>query len=1102
MPINQSTKVIKRDGSTQTVSFDKILHRLSLLSTGVHKNGIRFGHELNIDVTPISQQVISKIYDGVTTKELDELAASTCADMVKEHPDYADLAGRIIISNQHKNTGGSFVDTIKHLYSNRDGTGKASPMINNATYKAIIENREYFESLINYDRDFLIDYFGFKTLERAYLLTAKAGHLQIQERPQHMYLRVAAGMWGSDLENVKETYELLSTQKLSHASPTLYNSGTPHNQNSSCFLLGMDDSLSNIYDCLKKCAMISKHAGGIGIWAHRVRAQNSRIRGTNGKSDGLIPMLRVFNETARYVNQGGKRKGSIAVYLEPHHADVEDFLDLKKQHGDMSRRALDLFLAMWISDLFMKRLDQALPDDKSVMWSLFCPDEAPGLEEVYGDDYEKLYTQYEKEQRQRKQIPILDLWEKILSAQKETGVPYMLYKDCVNYRNAQMNIGVVKSSNLCVAGETMILTNQGYYPIQSLLNQSVEVWNGEEFSQTRVCQTGEDQSMLNIAFSNGSTLKCTEYHKFYIQTNEIKQYAANELEVGMKLIKCDYPTITKNKERYKQAYIRGAYCAENGKRDEELSKSINKIEVPLNYCLDDKLEWLAGYADLDGIMNGRRLQINRTDDIFLNNVKLMLQTMGCNPEVILSQKNQTYQLLIDANDLFNLKQSGFKPRHLVIINNRSMKNLEKFITIKSIEQSNEKMDTFCFKEQKRGMGIFNGVITGQCAEIALVNDPKDDTISVCNLAAVPLGSFVKHNPEADHPTGMEFDFGALSKSVEVGIRNLNRIIDVNFYPVEDCAKSNFRDRPVGLGVVGLYDVFMKLRYNFDSLEAQKLNAEIFECMYYVAVKTSMELAKKDGAYETFAGSPASKGKLQLDLWNEDRVRYGHTPTETCGRYDWDQLRKDVVEHGLRNSTLMACMPTASTAQIIGQTESFECMTYNMYRRQVLSGDFKLVNKYLQRDLIKLGLWNSEMADRMLASRGSIQDFEDIPVEIRKLYRGAFEIKQKVMLDLAIGRSAYIDQMQSLNIFLKEPTNQVMTSIQMYAFKHRLKTGSYYYRREAKGKAISFTSAPVKAVRKKITSRMHERRMTEKRNAKEAEPQLCLLSNPDCEACQV
>ena len=817
-------EVIKRDGRREPVSFDKIHQRLKRLASGIYKDGVRFSHELDVDVTPISQQVIMQIRDGITTKELDEFAADTTAMMVMEHPDYSDLAGRIIISNHHKNTRRSFVDTMKDLYANVDTHGKPSPLIATTTYKTIIDNATFLDNLVNYQRDYLIGYFGFKTLERSYLLSCKIGHMTVRERPQYMYLRVAIGMHGDDLEAVKETYELLSTQRLSHASPTLFNCGTPHPQNSSCYLLGMEDSLDSIYSCLKKCALISKHAGGIGVWASEVRAKDSMIRGTNGKSDGLIPMLRVFNETARYVNQGGKRKGSIAIYLEPHHADVEDFLDLKKTHGDQSRRALDLFLAMWISDLFMKRLNQAISNggDRSVLWSLFCPDEAPGLTEVYGDAYEELYTSYEREGRYRKQIPIVDLWDKILVSQKETGVPYMLYKDPVNIRSQQMNIGTIKSSNLC-------------------------------------------------------------------------------------------------------------------------------------------------------------------------------------------------------------------------------------------------------------------------AEITLANDPRDGTISVCNLAAVPLGSFVNVETKT-------FDFEGLANSVRVAIRNLNRIIDVNFYPVEDCAKSNYRDRPVGLGVIGLYDAFCKLRMPFDSEEARKLNFDIFECMYYHAVKTSMELAKRDGPYETFAGSPASKGKLQIDLWNEDRVKFGHEATKyTTDKYDWDSLREEVKQHGLRNSTLMALMPTASSAQIIGQNESFECMTYNVYARRVLSGDFKLVNSYMQRDLWERGLWTEDMERKIISHRGSIQDIPEIPDDLKALYKTAFEIKQKAQLDLAIDRSPFIDQTQSLNIFVTNPTDNILTTVQMYAWKNRLKTGQYYLRRESTTKAVAFTATTTKKAKKTIVKEEPK---------EEEEPKLCLLNDPTCVACQV
>jgi len=1200
-------RVIKRDGRQEQVSFDKILRRLQLLASGKHNNGEKFSHQLEIDVTPICQKVIMQIRDGITTKELDEFAASVCASMVMEHPDYAELAGRIIISNHHKNTH-SLVDTVKFLYQNKDKKGDPTPILSPLTYKTIIDNHKFFEDLVDYDRDYLVDYFGFKTLERSYLLKTQSGHFQVQERPQHLYIRVSVGIHGNDLVKIKETYELLSMQKLSHASPTLFNAGTNHPQNSSCFLIQLEDSIDGIFGGLQKCAKISKHAGGLGIGVSDIRAKGSKIRGTNGQSDGLIPMLRVFNESARYVNQGGKRKGSFAIYLEPHHADIIAFLDLKKTHGDQSQRALDLFLALWISDLFMKRLDIALKNgnDKSVMWSLFCPDEAPGLTDVYGEEYEKLYLKYESERIYREQVPIVELWGKIMEAQKETGVPYIAYKDCVNYRNAQKNIGIVKSSNLCVAPETMILTDTGYHKIKDLEDKKVNVWNGKEFSETTVMKTGTDQEMVTVKFSNGTTLKCTKYHKFYIQTKMpkpttdkmyentkyVNKIEAKDLKVGMKLIKCEFPVI-ENEEEFKYAYTHGVFCGDglyetrkpedhcrnrtqegttefqeeehkdtcianiHGVRPmiflygekQELAKYMDlrsspynyskdrsvcklpldiaeKFIVPHNYSIKSKLEWLAGYSDTDGTIarNGKNetLQICSTNLDFLNEVKLMLQTLGCNPKVTKNQEEgmrklpdhnggeqeylckTTYRLLINSNDLYTLINLGFNPHRLKITSRKPQRCADQFIKVESIEES-EKSDTYCFKESKRGMGIFNGVITGQCIEIALVNSPQDETISVCNLAAIPLGSFVDE-------TTKTFDYEGLANSTRVAIDNLNKIIDVNFYPVEDCAKSNFRDRPVGLGVIGLYDVFCKLRCSFESEEAAKLNSLIFECMYYHALKTSMELAKKNGPYETFKGSPASKGILQTHMWNEDRARYGHAPTKQSGNWDWETLTADIVKYGLRNSTLMALMPTASSAQIVGQNESFECMTYNVYVRRVLSGDFKLVNKYLQRDLVKMGLWTDEMKNKLIEHRGSVQEIDEIPKELKDLYKTAFEVKQKVMLNLAIDRSPYIDQMQSLNIFVSEPEDSVLSSIQMYAFKNRLKTGQYYLRRESTVKAAQFTVKPTtKKVEKTetvigatgISPQINETKEVKTvEEEKKEEVQLCRLNDPDCLACQV
>ncbi len=1144
----QIMKVIKRDGRREEVSFDKVLRRLKLLCSGKHKNNRKFAEPLEIDITSISQKVINEIKDAITTTELDEYAATICASMTMEHPDYAILAGRIIISNHQKNTLSSYADTIKFLYQNVDHDGNPSPLISHRAYKSVLDHKTEIELMLDYDRDFKINWFGFKTLERSYLLKTKNGHFKVQERPQHMYMRVAIGLHGHQMEKVRETYDLLSLHKLSHASPTLYNAGTPVSQMSSCFLSQIPDSLDGIFETLKKMALISKVAGGIGLGISDVRAKGSMIKSNNGQSDGLIPMLKVYNEMTRYVNQcfapdtsvysqrgvikmddvregdelvsmgggltrvnevirtkvdkkilevkvkysfkairvtkeheiyviknrykynnytiweelnggriepefisggeirvgdlvgypipsyvqddreytydllrfygllmscgasnhnkyglilnktnhgtyrfiksylvnveykedlyenmitfifnkdvislpslydknnerqidprilflpewkiigllqglmednwslsfdskcerlvyniryiflrlgvlirvvideeispryrlmvtqssklasimeldkldymdgftygniiwcpitqvneiayegevidlnmeadhnyltdmglvhnSGKRKGSIAVYIEPHHADVQSVLDMRKNHGKEELRCRDLFSAIWMSDLFMTRLESAiLSNDRSVMWSLFCPNEAPGLTDVYGDEYAKLYKKYENNKVYRRQIPILNLWDNILSSQKETGTPYIAYKDCINSRNPQKNVGIIKNANLC-------------------------------------------------------------------------------------------------------------------------------------------------------------------------------------------------------------------------------------------------------------------------CEICLVNDPKDETISVCNLAAILLPAYVKDG---------DIDYSEIGNTVRVGIENLNRVIDLNYYPVEDCRKSNMRDRPVGMAVIGLHDVFLKLKLPYESDQAKEINFKIFETIYYHAVRTSMELSKRDGPYETFKGSPASEGKLQIDLWNEDRERFGKTGVELTDRYDWDSLRADVKQYGLRNSTLTTIVPSASTSNIVGLIESMEPITYNVYTRRVLSCDYKIVNSYMQRDLLERGLWTKEIRDKIMRDRGSIQNIDEIPKELKKLYKGAFEVKMKKYIDLAVDRSPFIDLMQSLNIFVKNPTDSIMTSIHMYGWKNRLKTGMYYLRREPIAQAIQFTLRP------EIKSKSNT---NEGKEEGEMRSDICRRDDPTCAACQV
>ncbi|MFY0254338.1 ribonucleoside-diphosphate reductase subunit alpha [Chitinophaga sp. 30R24] len=748
--------VIKRDGRKEAVKFDKITARIEKLCYG-------FNTEY-VDAIDVAKKVIQGLYDGVTTSELDNLAAETAASLTTKHPDYALLASRIAVSNLHKNTIKSFSKTMKKLYEYVDPkTGKSAALLSDDVYEIIKKNAELLDSSIIYDRDFAFDYFGFKTLERSYLLKTDG---KVQERPQHMLMRVSVGIHKEDIESAIKTYHLMSERWFTHATPTLFNAGTPKPQMSSCFLLTMqDDSIEGIYDTLKQTAKISQSAGGIGLSIHNIRATGSYISGTNGTSNGIIPMLRVFNDTARYVDQGGgKRKGAFAIYLEPWHADIFEFLDLRKNHGKEEMRARDLFYALWVSDLFMKRVE-ANGD-----WSLFCPHEAPGLHECWGEAFEKLYTQYEQEGRARKTIKAQDLWFAILDAQIETGNPYLLYKDAANRKSNQQNLGTIKSSNLCT---------------------------------------------------------------------EIIEYT-------------------------------------------------------------------------------------------------------------------------DANE-----------------------------------------------------------------------------VAVCNLASLALPRFVIDG---------KFDHEKLYEVTYQATINLNKIIDNNYYPVEEAKRSNLRHRPIGLGVQGLADAFILMRYPFESDEAKKLNSEIFETIYFAGLSASNELAKRDGAYETFAGSPASKGTLQFDMWDV-------TPTN---RWDWASLKQSIVAHGIRNSLLLAPMPTASTSQILGNNECFEPYTSNIYTRRVLSGEFVVVNKHLLKDLVELGLWDNDMKTKIIAHNGSIQNINEIPANIKELYKTVWEIKQRNLIDMAADRGAFICQSQSLNLFVDTPTTGKLTSMHFYAWKKGLKTGMYYLRTQAAAQAVQFT----------------------------------------------
>jgi len=894
--------VTKRDGQTEIVSFDKILRRIKRI-------GLEAGIQINY--TTLAMKVIDQLYDNISTTKIDELTADQCASMSSIHYDYATLASHITVSNHHKNTEPDFAVVMSQLYNYMDKHNKQSPLVSKELLDVVEANKERIAGALDFKRDYVFDYFGFKTLEKSYLMRIND---KVVERPQHMWMRVSLGIHGTNIDDAIKTYDLMSQKYFTHATPTLFNAGTPRPQLSSCFLISMEnDSIEGIYNTLKDCALISKWAGGIGLHIHNIRATNSHIRGTNGTSNGIVPMLRVFNNTAKYVDQGGgKRNGSFAVYIEPWHADIDKFLEMRKNHGDEELKARDLFYALWIPDLFMNRVKS------DGLWTLMCPDECPGLSDVYGEEFEALYTQYETTGKGRVTVKARDLWFKVLDAQMETGTPYLCYKDSANHKSNQKNIGIIKSSNLCVAPETLILTDKGHVQISLLENQKVNVWNGEEYSEVEVKKTGENQKLLEVKGKPNNrddilSIQCTKYHKFYVidEYSNTKMVECQYLQIGTKLIGCKMP--------------------ESGSYD--------------------------------------------------------------------------------------------------------------FIEIISIEDVEKPSDTFCFTEPKRHMGVFNGVLTGQCSEIMEVSTP--DETAVCNLASIGLPTFVENGV---------FNYEKLQEVASVITHNLNRVIDVNYYPTEKTRVSNLKHRPIGIGVQGLADVFMLLNIPFYSDEAKAVNQRIFETIYYGALSKSADLASIDGPYKTYAGSPASQGQLQYDLWSV-------TPTN---HLDWSALKTKIATTGLRNSLLLAPMPTASTSQILGFNECFEPFTSNIYSRRTLAGEFVLTNKYLMKEMIDMGLWNTELKNNIIANNGSIQHIQNIPDPVKLKYRTVWEIPMRHIIDMAADRGAFICQSQSLNLWQEDPNYNSLTSMHFYAWSKGLKTGMYYLRRRGKHKAQQFTIEPKKA----------------------------------------
>lgn len=902
--------VIKRDGCKEPVQFDKVLERIRKAAAG-----------LSVNYTRLAQLVIEDIQDGISTAELDELAARIAISYITTHPDWATVASRIILSNAQRSAPTTF------------SAAMASITLDEEIAAFIAANAAALDAMVRPERDFLLDYFGFKTLERGYLMRSAAG---LAETPQYMWLRVAVGINSTaSLAAIQETYDLMSSKAFTHATPTLFNAATKRPQLSSCYLVAMkDDSVDGIFDTLKDCAQISKYAGGIGLSVHNIRAAGSYIAGTNGRSDGLVPMLRVFNNTARYINQGGRRNGSFAIYLEPWHADVQAFLRMKTNTGAEEEKARDLFYALWIPDLFMRRVEA---DGE---WSLFCPHEAPGLADVHGADFEALYTRYETEGRARKTLSAQKLWSEILISQIETGTPYLLYKDAANAKSNQKNLGTIKSSNLCVAPDTelevyhpekeyewhgMEFQNRDFitrHPIAELEGETVRIWNGNGLSLVTIKKTGVNQQLLRVrvkqrcaGVTSVATLDCTPYHKFILPYSDLTLREAPRVEA----------------------------------------------------------------KDL---------------------------TPGMALCHLVNEMGQTFtQQVIDVT-----------PSRVT--------------------------DTYCFTEPLNHAGVFNGILTGNCTEIVEYSSPEET--AVCNLASIALPYFLRDGV---------MDWAELRRVTGVIVRNLNRIIDINYYPTPETRRSNMRHRPIGIGIQGLADVFALMKLAWESPEAAALNQEIFEHIYYAALSASADLALVDGPYETFAGSPASQGVLQPDLWGLAPTAY-----KTAHTLDWTDLRAR-VKLGIRNSLLLAPMPTASTSQILGYNECIEPFTSNIYNRRVLAGEFTVVNQYLVAELLALGLWTPELKDRILGANGSIQGLSEIPEDVRARYKTVWEIKQKTLIDMSADRGAFICQSQSLNLFVQDPTIARLSSMHFYAWKRGLKTGIYYLRTKSSVQAIKFTVDP-------------------------------------------
>ena len=1195
----EASYVIKRNGEHAPVRFDAITDRNQVLCSAAYGRSLDYVEKL---LPAITQEVVRRFKNGISTHDLDMLTASVCAAKSTRHQDFSDLAARIIVSDLQKSTASSFVETVRRLDAAIDADGANISRIHPEFVGIAERAAAEIDRRVEYRRDFRFTCFGIQTMLRSYLLREAGQESPTAERPQHTYMRVALalcvgradrkgheaeeGVFRERLERAFEVYDLLSTHRLTHASPTMFNAGTKHSQLSSCYLLTVDDDLDTLLQVDKDAGMISKWAGGIGICLTPMRAEGALIKSTGGKSSGLRRYIVKLNAGQLYVNQGGLRPGAYALYLETWHADVFTFLEMGRFKG-VAVNAPDLKYALWVNDMFMEAVIEELRvkgalargepvDEKTAAaagdWHLFSPDRAPGLRECHGDEFRALYTRYVAEgrfERVVKASAIVTEWFKTV-AQK--GNPYVLFKDHINRKSNLSHTGTITNSNLCVAGDTRVLTDAGQLPIASMVDQEVRIWNGREWSAVTVRRTAEAADLVRVTLSSGALLDCTPEHKFYdAKENEIR---AGALAPGTKLEKAQSWPVVEGGVVYPHAYTHGLFSADghyatsDGSRpsrcgyrahhdgavcrkhknhspvhpdggdgmcrsnagynaihlygekqallddprfeehpeepglyvDDALERITvflpdtmpPKYQVPLGASLASRLEWFAGYCDGDGCVarNGTTytIQACSTDIGFLRDTRLMLQTMGCNPKITGGRAartvtikgaeyecRETWRLLLTSTDLWKLVDLGFAPARLNLTGAlRPKRDARRFAQVVSVEALEGKHATYCFTEPLRHRGVFGGVLTGQCAEITIPSTNKEGKsdeaeYGTCNLGAIPLASFVVPDARAQNPGRVRVDWQALITAAGVAVRNLDNVIDINFYPVEACRRSNMRHRPVALGIMGLADVLAQFRYAYGTPEARALDRALHAAVYYGAMLVSSELGEERGNFASFEGSASQRGLIQPDLW----VECGHleagwakavaeTTGGALGPDEWANLRAVCSVH-LRNAYVTADMPTATSSQATGQNECFEPFTSNLYTRKTLAGEFTLLNPHLLAELEALGLWGDELRRSLIASGGSVQGIAGVPDDLRRRYRTARELDQRLLTLHAKARNPFLSQTQSLNYYFGEPMLQDALTVLVRGWQEGLTTGSYYiHTQPAAGSAKSSVAAAASA----------------------------------------